>query len=70
MYGTIGNLEKYTFQRYQVFTNRSSVRKVMALGSRGVRAVFLRFSGEDSGQTGDVTGEPRVAHHNQSCTLS
>jgi hypothetical protein len=33
----------------------------MAPGSRGVRAVFLRFSDEDSGQTGDVTSEPRVA---------
>jgi hypothetical protein len=33
----------------------------MALGSKGVRAVFLYFSSEDSGQTGDVTNEPRVA---------
>jgi hypothetical protein len=41
--------------------NRSSDGKVMAPGSRGVRAVFLRFSYEDSGQTGDVTGELRVA---------
>jgi hypothetical protein len=33
----------------------------MAPGSRGVGAVFSHFSGEDSGQTGEATGEPRVA---------
>uniref|UniRef100_A0A2N9EGF0 Uncharacterized protein n=1 Tax=Fagus sylvatica TaxID=28930 RepID=A0A2N9EGF0_FAGSY len=32
----------------------------MAPGSRGVEAVFACFSGEDSGQTGDAIGEPRV----------
>uniref|UniRef100_A0A2N9GGJ0 Uncharacterized protein n=1 Tax=Fagus sylvatica TaxID=28930 RepID=A0A2N9GGJ0_FAGSY len=32
----------------------------MAPGSRGVGAVFVHFSGEDSGQTGDAIGEPRV----------
>ena len=33
----------------------------MAPGSWGARAVFVCFSGEDFGQTGDATGEPRVA---------
>jgi hypothetical protein len=60
MRGTVGNLEKSTFQRYKVCMNRSSNGKVMAPGSRGVRVVFLRFSGEDSSQMGDATGEPRV----------
>ena len=32
----------------------------MAPGSQGVGAVFVHFSDEDSGQTGDVLGEPRV----------
>ena len=41
--------------------NRSSDERVMAPGSKGVRAVFLCFSGENSDQTGNVTGEPRVA---------
>ena len=44
--------------------------KVMAPKSRGVRAVFLRFSDEDSSQTGDATGELRVASHSWSCSLS
>ena len=35
----------------------------MAPGSWGARAVFVCFSGEDFGQTGDATGEPRVARH-------
>jgi hypothetical protein len=42
----------------------------MAPESRGVGAVFSRFSGEDSGQMGDATGEPRVASHSWSCGLS
>ena len=42
----------------------------MAPGSRGAGAVFVCFFGEDSGQTGDATGEPRVAHHSQSHHLS
>jgi hypothetical protein len=41
MRGTVGNLEKFTFQQYKVCANRSSNRKVMAPGSRGVGAVFL-----------------------------
>jgi hypothetical protein len=52
-----------SFQRYQICMNRSSDERVMVPESKGVRAIFLYFSGEDSGQTGDVTGEPRVAHH-------
>ena len=41
----------------------------MAPRSRGVRAVFSRFSGEDSGQTGEATGEPRVVRCSWSCNL-
>uniref|UniRef100_A0A2N9FMP4 Aminotransferase-like plant mobile domain-containing protein n=1 Tax=Fagus sylvatica TaxID=28930 RepID=A0A2N9FMP4_FAGSY len=39
-------------------------------GSRGAGAVFACFSGEDSGQTGDATGEPRVARRSWSRHLS
>ena len=70
MRGTVGKLEKPTFQRYQVFINRSSIGKIMAPRSRGVRAVFLCFSGEDSGQIGDVIGELRVARRSWSFPLS
>uniref|UniRef100_A0A2N9J6D6 Uncharacterized protein n=1 Tax=Fagus sylvatica TaxID=28930 RepID=A0A2N9J6D6_FAGSY len=42
----------------------------MAPGSRGAGAVFVRFSGEDSGQTGDATGEPRVPRRSWSRYLS
>ena len=70
MCGTFRKLEKYNFQRYQVCANRSSDKKVMALESRGVQLVFLCFSGEDFGQTGDVTGEPRVACCSRSCNIS
>ena len=42
----------------------------MAPGSRGVGAVFVHFSDEDSGQTGDVLGEPRVPRRSQSRYLS
>ena len=41
--------------------NRSSDGEVMALGSRGVRVVFLHVFGEDSGQTRDDAGKLRVA---------
>ena len=68
--GTVGNLEESTFQRYKVCMNRSSDGNVMALGSRGVRVVFLRFSGEDSSQTRDTTDKPRVTSRSQSCSLS
>uniref|UniRef100_A0A2N9ERE0 Aminotransferase-like plant mobile domain-containing protein n=1 Tax=Fagus sylvatica TaxID=28930 RepID=A0A2N9ERE0_FAGSY len=42
----------------------------MAPGSRGVGAVFVHFSGEDSGQTGDGFGEPRVPRRSWSRYLS
>ena len=42
----------------------------MAPGSWGVGAVFTCFSGEDSGQTGDATGEPRVPRCSQSHYIS
>ena len=67
---TVRKIKKYTFQRYKVRMNRSLDGKVMAPGIRSVRAVFSRFSSEDSGQTGEATGEPRVASHSWSCSLS
>jgi hypothetical protein len=42
----------------------------MALGSQGVGAVFSHFFGEDFGQKGEATGEPRVASCRWSCSLS
>ena len=42
----------------------------MAPGSRGIGAVFVHFSDEDSGQTGDAIGEPRVPRRSQSRYLS
>uniref|UniRef100_A0A2N9F483 Integrase catalytic domain-containing protein n=1 Tax=Fagus sylvatica TaxID=28930 RepID=A0A2N9F483_FAGSY len=42
----------------------------MAPGSRGAGAVFVCFSGEDSGQTGDAFGEPRVPRRSRSRYLS
>uniref|UniRef100_A0A2N9GLE4 Uncharacterized protein n=1 Tax=Fagus sylvatica TaxID=28930 RepID=A0A2N9GLE4_FAGSY len=56
----VGKLSTSSFQRYKVCANRSSDEGVMAPGSRGVGAVFVHFSDEDSGQTGDAIGEPRV----------
>ena len=50
--------------------NQSLDEQVMAPGSRGAGAVFLCFSGEDSGQTGEATGEPRVARRSWSFHLS
>uniref|UniRef100_A0A2N9GWY5 Aminotransferase-like plant mobile domain-containing protein n=1 Tax=Fagus sylvatica TaxID=28930 RepID=A0A2N9GWY5_FAGSY len=50
--------------------NRSSDEGVMAPGSRGVGAVFVHFSDEDSGQTGDAIGEPRVPRRSWSHYLS
>ena len=49
MLGTVGKLEKSTFQRYQVCANWNFFGRVMAPGSGSVQAIFLRFSGEDSG---------------------
>ena len=65
-----GKLSMSTFQRYKFCVNRSSDERVMAPGSRGAEAVFVCFSGEDSGQTGDATGEPRVARLSRSRHLS
>ena len=42
----------------------------MAPGSRGAGAVFVCFSGEDSGQTGNAFGEPRVPRRSRSRYLS
>ena len=42
----------------------------MAPGSRGVEAVFVHSSDEDSGQTGDALGEPRVPRRSRSRYLS
>jgi hypothetical protein len=42
----------------------------MASGIRGVGAVFVHFSGEDSGQMGDAIGEPRVPRCSRSRYLS
>uniref|UniRef100_A0A2N9GR70 Uncharacterized protein n=1 Tax=Fagus sylvatica TaxID=28930 RepID=A0A2N9GR70_FAGSY len=42
----------------------------MAPGSWGAGAVFSRFSGEDSGHTGEATGDPRVARCSRSFHLS
>ena len=59
-----------TFQRYKVCTNRSLDERVMAPESRGSGVVFMCFFGEDSCQTGDTTGEPRVARRSRSHYLS
>uniref|UniRef100_A0A2N9ISA7 Uncharacterized protein n=1 Tax=Fagus sylvatica TaxID=28930 RepID=A0A2N9ISA7_FAGSY len=42
----------------------------MAPGSWGAGSVFMCFSGEDSGRTGDAIGEPRVERHSRSHHLS
>ena len=42
----------------------------MAPGSWGAGAIFVCFSGEDSGRMGDATGEPRVARRSRSRYLS
>ena len=64
------NLSTSTFQRYKVYKNRSSDERVMAPRSRGAGAIFVCFSSEDSGQTRDATGEPRVARRSRSHHLS
>uniref|UniRef100_A0A2N9HUF2 Aminotransferase-like plant mobile domain-containing protein n=1 Tax=Fagus sylvatica TaxID=28930 RepID=A0A2N9HUF2_FAGSY len=65
-----GKIVTSTFQRYKVRANQSSDGRVMAPRSWGVRAVFSHFSGKDSGQMGDATGEPRVASRSWSWGLS
>jgi hypothetical protein len=42
----------------------------MTPGSWGAGVVFICFSGEDSGQTGEAAGEPRVARRSRSHHLS
>ena len=66
----VGKISTSSFQLYKVCTNRSSDEGVMAPGSRGAGAIFVYFSDEDSDQTGDVLGEPRVPRHSQSRYLS
>uniref|UniRef100_A0A2N9I1V0 Uncharacterized protein n=1 Tax=Fagus sylvatica TaxID=28930 RepID=A0A2N9I1V0_FAGSY len=50
--------------------NRSSDERVMAPGSRGIGAVFVHLSGEDSDQMGDAFGKPRVPRRSWSRYLS
>jgi hypothetical protein len=66
----VGKLLTSTFQRYKFCVNRSSDERVMTLGSRGAGAVFVCFSGEDSGQTGEAAGKPRVVRRRWSRYLS
>ena len=66
----VGKLSTSSFKRYKVCANRSSDERVMAPGNRGAGVVFVCFSDEDSGQTGDVFGEPRVPRRSWSCYLS
>ena len=66
----VGKLSMSTFQRYKVCANQSLDKRVMAPGSQGAGAVFVCFSGEDSGRTGDAIGEPRVARRSRSHHLS
>ena len=65
-----GKLSTSSFQRYKFCTNRSSDERVMAPGSRGAGAVFMCSSGEDSSQTGDAFGKPRVPRRSRSHYLS
>ena len=66
----VRKLSTSSFQRYKVCTNRSLDERVMAPESRGVGAVFVHFSDEVSGQTGDALGEPRVPRRSRSRYLS
>ena len=66
----VEKLSTSIFQQYKVYVNWSLDERVMAPGSRGAIAVFVCFSGEDSGQTREATGESRVARRNWSRHLS
>ena len=66
----VRKLSTSSFQRYKVCANRSLNERVMTPGSRGAGAIFVCFSGEDSGQTRNATGEPRVARRSWSHHLS
>jgi hypothetical protein len=70
MQHTVGKPQMFSFQWYKVYTKQSSDGKGMAPGSWGVWDVFSRFSGEDSSQTGEATGELRVASCSWSFSLS
>jgi hypothetical protein len=70
MHHIFGKLSTSTFQQCKVCANRSSDERVTAPGSWGAGAVFSRFSDEDSSQTGEATGEPRVARRSWSFHLS
>ena len=70
MHHIVGKISMSTFQWYKVCMNRSLDERVMAPGSWGVGAIFARFSGEDSDQTGDATGEPRVPRRSRGHYLS
>ena len=48
----VGKLSTSIFQRYKVCTNLSSDGRVITPGSRGARAIFTRFSSEDSVKRG------------------
>jgi hypothetical protein len=63
-------LSTSSFQRYEFYMNRSSDERVMAPGSRGIGAVFVHLSGEDSDQMGDAFGKPRVPRRSWSRYLS
>ena len=66
----VGNLSTSTFQRYKFCADRSLDERVMAPGSWGAGAIFVCFSGEDSGRMGDATSEPRVARRSRYHHLS
>ena len=66
----IRKLSMSSFQQYKFYVNRSLDEIVMVPGSRGAGAVFVCFSGEDFGQTGDAFGEPRVPRRSRSRYLS
>ena len=70
MHHIFGKVSTPSFQRYKVCMNRNPDERVMAPGSWGAGAVFVCFSGEDSGQTADATNETRVARRSQSRYLS
>uniref|UniRef100_A0A2N9FYA5 Uncharacterized protein n=1 Tax=Fagus sylvatica TaxID=28930 RepID=A0A2N9FYA5_FAGSY len=65
-----GKLSMSNFQQYKVCVNQSLDKRVMTPGSWGAGAVFACFSREDSGQTGEAAGEPRVARRSWSRHLS
>jgi hypothetical protein len=66
----VGKLSTSSFQRYKFCANRGSEERVMTPGSRGAGAVFVCFSGEDSGQMGVAIGEPRVPRRSWSLHIS